>query len=298
MHLLQERWEIFSFIKEQMNNFPIEKMCKVLSVSKSGFYSWLNHRLSKRELENIKILDKIKELHIMSRYTYGSPRITECLNAIGINISRQRVARIMRNNNIRSITKKKYIVTTNSKHSYKVSDNLLQRNFHVDIPGKVWVSDITYIKTNQGWLYLTVIIDLFDRKVIGWALSKSMHADVTSIAALKMALINRLTSSPLIFHSDRGIQYACDDFRKLLKTEKIIQSMSRKGNCWDNAVAESFFKSIKTECIYHHKFKTREMAERFIFEYIEVWYNRQRMHSSLNYATPLEFDNYYFINVA
>lgn len=271
-------------------------MCKVLSVSRSGFYSWLKQAPSKRELANQALLSKIKFIYKYSRNTYGSPRIAKDLQAMNIKVSRVRVARLMRMNNIKSVVKRKYVVTTDSNHTYNHSPNLLQRNFTSNIPGNVWVSDITYIRTGQGWLYLTTVIDLFDRKIIGWALSKSMRTGDTSVKALNMALNNRAKDENLIFHSDRGVQYACDEFRELLKEKDIAQSMSRKGNCWDNAVAESFFKTIKTECIYRYSFKTTEIASRYIFDYIEVWYNRLRRHSALNYATPLEIENKYYLN--
>jgi len=241
---------------------------------------------------------QIKEVHQQSRRIYGSPRITEELKRRNFKVSRSRVARLMKKENIRSKIKKKYVITTDSKHSFRIAPNLLQRNFTVDAPGKVWVSDITYIKTRQGWLYLTVVIDLYDRKVIGWSWSAFMDAYQTTIAALKMALKNRANSSSLIFHSDRGVQYACDEFKQLLKKGNILQSMSRKANCWDNAVAESFFKSLKTECVYHYYFETRLSAAIYLFDYIEIWYNRKRRHSALAYATPLEMENYFYNKLA
>jgi len=281
-------------MKMNTTQFAIEKMCCVFKVSRSGYYAWLNRKPSKRADENNMLIKEIKQIHQQSRQTYGSPRITEELKSREYKVSRPRVARLMKKENIRSKIKKKYIVTTNSKHSFAVAPNILERNFSTDAPGKVWVSDITYIKTKQGWLYLTVVIDLFDRKIIGWALSSSMSTVDTTIPALKMALKNRSKSSLLIFHSDRGVQYACDEFKQLLKKENICQSMSRKGDCWDNAVAESFFKSLKTECVYHYCFESRSIAARCIFDYIEIWYNRKRRHSALGYKTPIEMENYFY----
>lgn len=273
-------------------------MCSLFKVSRSGYYSWLNKKPSKYKKENELLIKEIKKIYNQSRQTYGSPRITEELKSLNIYVSRPRVARLMKKENIRSQIRKKYVITTDSNHTFKVTPNLLNRNFHTNIPGQVWVSDITYIKTTQGWLYLTIIMDLYDRKIIGWALSPFLDASHTSITALKMALQSRMKDTQLIFHSDRGVQYACDLFKQLLFDHKIKQSMSRKGNCWDNAVAESFFKSIKTECIYRNKLKNLEQTKVDVFWYIEAWYNRKRKHSALNYMTPVEMENLINNNLA
>jgi putative transposase len=213
-----------------------------------------------------------------SKNTYGSPRITQVLNQKQIKVSRPRVARIMKKVHLRSIVKKKFRVTTDSSHKFSIPENKLDRNFKPGTLGAVWVSDITYIRTKQGWLYLTTVIDLGDRKVIGWALSTTMKAADTVIPAFKMAQRNRPITQQLIFHSDRGIQYACNEVRELLEKNPLItRSMSRKGNCWDNAVAESFFKTLKTECVYQNKFTHKEQAALLVFEYIESWYNRKRL---------------------
>jgi putative transposase len=197
----------------------------------------------------------------------------------------------MRKANIKSIVRKKYRVqTTDSKHIYAPAPNILGRDFYAEHTGKKWVSDLTYIRTREGWLYLTTIMDLADRKIVGWALSETMEAEQTTIAAWQMAIKNRPITPKLIFHSDRGVQYACNEFRRELMRFSVEQSMSRKGNCWDNAVAESFFKTMKTEMVYHENFITRVQAKLAIFEYIEVWYNRKRRHSTLGYLTPQEFE--------
>ena len=265
-------------------------MCKVFEVSKSGYYAWRNRRESVRALENKVITVEIRAIFDKSRATYGSPRITRDLNEAGRSVSRPRVARLMRKAHLRSRMTRKFVNTTDSDHGHKIAPNLLDRNFK---PGRIlraWVSDITYIHTAEGWLYLTVIIDLGDRKVIGWSLSRSMHAAVTVVAAYKMALINRGICKDLIFHSDRGVQYASEEFRELLgKGNMVVQSMSRKGNCWDNAVAESFFKSLKSEWLDGKVFKTRRQAELEVFHYIEIWYNRSRLHSTLGYKSPEEY---------
>lgn len=270
--------------------FPIEMMCRVLDVSRSGYYIWLKSEPSRRILENKNLTNQIRMIHEQSKQIYGSPRITEELNARNIKVSRPRVARLMRKANIKSVTKKKFVVTTYSKHKFALSPNLLNREFNPKRQGEVWVSDITYVRTLEGWLYLTVIIDLADRKVIGWSTSKTMKAADTVISAWNMAILNRPIMGQLIFHSDQGVQYACHEFRAVLRKAKtVIQSMSRKGNCWDNACAESFFKSIKTEWIYRFKYFNRKSASLSIFEYIATWYNTLRRHSSLGYLSPLEY---------
>ena len=271
--------------------YPIEKMCEVLQVSRSCYYRWYSTGISSREVENRKFTTLIKQVFEESKKTYGSPRITAELKKQGYVISKPRVAKLMRLNGIRSKVKRKYKVTTDSNHSYAISENHLNRNFKPTALNKVWVSDITYVRTAQGWLYLTTIIDLFDRQVIGWSLSKSLLTKETIIPAWKMALSKRKIDSPLIFHSDRGVQYASTLFRNHIKTNNLItQSMSRKGNCWDNAVAESFFKTLKAELIYHDKYVSIFQAKSAIFEYIETWYNRKRLHSTLGYKTPIEIE--------
>ena len=278
-------------MKDHSSLFAIEKMCNALKVSRSGYYSWLKNKPSKREIENQEILDQIRQIHHESRKTYGSPRITAELRSRDISVSRPRVARLMKKANIRSKTVKKFKVTTDSKHQYRIMDNKLNRAFKVDRIGKVWVSDITYIPTVQGWLYLTIIMDLADRRIIGWSINDSLKTSDTVIPAWEMAIINRSISDKLIFHSDRGVQYSCNEFAVLLDTHKNVdRSMSRKGNCWDNAVAESFFKTIKTELVYDHKFLTKRQAKLEIFDYIEIWYNRKRRHSALGYLSPELFE--------
>lgn len=267
-------------------------MCKVLKVSRSGYYHWLEEKPSKRNLDNERICRKIRQIHSASREIYGSPRITNELRKEGIRISRPRVARLMRSEGIRSKIRRKFVATTDSKHHYPVVANLLERNFQADQPGRVWVSDITYIPTAEGWLYLTVVMDLADRAIIGWSHSKSLRAIPTSMAAFRMAVNNRPLTGALIFHSDRGIQYACTEFQDLLKAYPGVQrSMSRKGDCWDNAVAESFFKTLKVELVYGRKFYSRSQATLALFEYIEIWYNRKRQHSKLGYLSPEEYFN-------
>ena len=265
-------------------------MCKVFKISTSSYYTWLNKGPSNRWKENESLLIDIMNIFDNSRGTYGSPRITVELHAQGKQVSRQRVARIMRAAGIQARRRKKFVVTTDSKHDYPIAPNVLNRKFSASRPGKIWVSDITYVRTKNGWLYLTVIIDLYDRKVIGWSMSTGLTTEETIIPAWMMAVWNRPITQELIFHSDRGVQYACDDFTKILKSNKLItRSMSRKGNCWDNSVAESFFKTIKVEWIYSNSFANQTQATLSIFEWIESWYNKRRRHSALGYKTIDEF---------
>jgi len=276
-------------------------MCKVFKVRKSSYYRWLREGPSKRWQENEKLLVEIMDIFEESKDSYGSIRMTEELKARGRIIGQNKVAKMMRRAGLQAKRKRKFKATTDSKHNYPVAPNLLNQEFTVSRPGEVWVSDITYVRTRSGWLYLTVIIDLYDRKVIGWSMSKSLSTEQTIIPAWIMAIWNRPITQKLIFHSDRGTQYACQEFTKILKANKLItQSMSRKGNCWDNAVAESFFKTIKVEWIYNQNFINQEQAQLSIFEWIESWYNRRRRHSALGYQTieELEKNNYIFINAA
>lgn len=266
-------------------------MCKVLEVSRSGYYSWLKGKPSKRKIEDQEIMDQVKQIYQKSHGTYGSHRIVKELNINYVHVSRRRVARLMKEAGLRAIARKKFVATTDSKHNFPVSDNLLNRDFTVERAGDAWVSDITYIRTLEGWLYVTAIIDLAIRKAIGWSFSSSLKASQTVIPAWRMAIANYPVTNPLIFHSDRGVQYACNEFREVLSKQPLVsQSMSRKGDCWDNAVAESFFKTMKTEWVYHKTYSTREAASLSIFEYIETWYNTRRRHSSLNYLSPCEYE--------
>jgi putative transposase len=272
-------------------------MCKVLKVSISGYYYWRKHPVGERQTKEAHLLSHIQTIYTGSHGRYGSPRIADELKERGVNASRNRVARLMNKADIRSIICKKYRVqTTDSDHAYPVANNLLNRNFDAERLAQKWVSDITYIRTGEGWLYLTAILDLADRKVVGWSLSESLKAVDTSVAAWQMATKNRPVHRELLFHSDRGIQYACTEFRDHLKEWPVVQSMSRKGNCWDNAVAESFFKTLKSEMIYHANFATRQQAKVATFEYIEGWYNRRRKHSALGYLTPCQTESCFFTN--
>lgn len=274
-------------------------MCRVFKVSRSGYYNWLKAIPSARSIENEEIKQAIRQEYNQSKKRYGSPKITIKLKEKGIIVSRVRVARMMKVMGLKSIVTKKYKVkTTDSNHCYRICDNHLNREFSTDAPSKVWVSDITYITTDQGWLYLTIIMDLFDRKIIGWSMSNNMTAADTVIRAWDMAILNRKPKPNLIMHSDRGVQYACNEFKSILANSNVIQSMSRKGNCWDNAVAESFFKTLKAEMVYFNQFQNHSQAKNAIFEFIEIWYNRDRIHSAIDYMTPQQYYDNYFYNVA
>jgi len=282
----------YEFIRTHRSTFAIKKMCRVLRVSRSGYYDWFERPESQRSLKNKILLKEIRDIHKNSRKTYGSPRVTAELNDRGFVCSRPRTARLMSMNGIKAKTNKKYKVTTNSNHSFPVAPNLLKQDFWTDATNRIWMSDITYIRTWQGWLYLTVIMDLYNRKVVGWSMSNRLTANTTTIPAFIQAVKQYQPPPGLIFHSDRGVQYACDGFRGLLRTLKVIQSMSGKGNCYDNAVAESFFHTLKTELVYHETYRTRSEAKTSLFEYIEVFYNRVRKHSALGYKSPEQYEQY------
>lgn len=270
---------------DHANEFPVKKMSEVLEVGRSSYYNWCNNKDTHAKKEE-KLTTEIKTIFEKSRLTYGSPRIYHELEKMKINVSQSTVARRMRNMSISPVQKKKFKSTTDSKHDLKISPNLLNREFNASELAKKWVSDITYIRVGHSFIYLTTIIDLADRMVVGWSLSNNMTDQDTVIAAFKKAIENRPITKGLIFHSDRGSQYASKGFRKLLDKHECIQSMSRKGNCWDNAVAESFFKTIKVESLYRYKFKNAQEVYSAIFDYIDGWYNTTRIHSSLGGKSP------------
>jgi putative transposase len=277
------------FMDLHSSTHGVQKMCRGIGASRSGYYRWKIQPQSKRQQENEKILMEVKEAHKNSRRAYGSPRITEDLQAKGMKCGENRVARLMKIHGIVGKAKKKFKATTNSRHALPVAENLLKQNFAAEKPNTVWVSDITYVWTSEGWLYLAVILDLFSRQVVGWAMSDRLTSGFV-VKALYQAIGRRHPSSGCILHSDRGIQYASTDFRDVLRAYSFIQSMSRKGNCYDNAVAESFFHTLKTEHVYDYRYETRAEARQSIFEYVEMFYNRQRRHSALGYRSPVSFE--------
>jgi transposase InsO family protein len=277
------------FLEDNIEEHAVEKMCKVLEVSRSSYYKRRKKEKGKRFKENKELLEKIKEVFSSSKERYGSPRVTAELKRQGINCNKKRIARLMNKNGIAARMFRKYRNTTNSNHLHERCENILSREFSRQRRNEVWTSDITYIRTDEGWLYLAAVIDIYSRKVIGWQLDKNLNSDLVE-RALENALMDRQVGSGIIFHSDQGIQYASESFRKLLKANGFIQSMSRRGNCYDNAITETFFHTLKTELTNRTKYRTREEARRSIFEYIEIFYNRQRLHSAIGYRSPVEYE--------
>ena len=265
-------------------------MCRLFNVSRSGFYEWLNRPLSQRAQNDQVLKASIREHHEDSRATYGTRRLQKKLADEGESVSRRRIARLMEEEGLECKMKRKFKATTNSKHDKPIAPNLLDRNFTVSEPNQVYAGDITYIPTREGWLYLAVFIDLYSRAVVGWSMDSRMPTALVN-NALTMAIFKRQPRAGLLVHSDRGSQYASDSFQGLLKQHEFLCSMSRKGNCWDNAPSESFFHTLKTELVYHEDFKTREEAKKAIFEYIEVFYNRVRLHSSNDYMSPVDYES-------
>ncbi len=264
-------------------------MCRVLKASRHGYYTWIKHRQINSQGREEFLLLNIKEIHENSKRTYGSRRIYRDLRLNGIKCYKNQITKLMTKYNIFAKTKRKFKVTTDSNHHSEVVPNLLERQFTVDSINSVWVGDITYIWTQEGWLYLSTVIDLYGRKVVAWSTARTMSKALV-IKSLVDAIHLRKPETGLLFHSDRGSQYASNEFKEILKKNDITQSMSRKGNCWDNAVAESFFKTIKSELIYWNNFQTRAEAELKIFEYIEMFYNTIRLHSTNNYMSPCDFE--------
>ncbi len=261
-----------------------------MKVSRSCYYQWLNAPKTKREEENALLIDQLKILFKKGRGSYGTRRLKNRFAEQGVIVSRRRIGRLMAQAGLWCKTKKKFKVTTDSKHNKPIAPNLLERQFSVSQADRYYVGDITYIHTQEGWLYLAVVIDLFSRKIVGWSMDERMKAKLVNDALL-MAIWKRKPQKGLVWHTDRGSQYASDSHRAILNDHHVIQSMSRKGNCWDNAVSESFFHTLKTELIHHCQFKTRDEAKQAIFEYIEVFYNRERIHSANGYLSPVEYEN-------
>jgi len=268
-------------------------VAKVVNITRDGYYKSLKKdEVKMRKDKELKEL--IKEIFIKSRFTYGYRRITQALKDIGFKINRKKVSRIMKNLGLKARASKKFRNTTDSNHDFLIAENILNREFVQDTPNKVWVSDITYIKTEKGWLYLTIIMDLFSRRIIGYSMDDNMKTEMV-LKALEMAYQFRKPKEKVLFHSDRGSQYASNKFKKKLDDYGMIQSMSRKGNCWDNAPSESFFHTLKVEEVYCRKeYSTKEEAKACIFDYINVFYNKERIHSTLNYQAPVSFEMEYF----
>ena len=276
-------------IQEHDRRYPIRLMCRTLAVSAAGYYAWRSRPESHRAVSARTLLSAIRVIHQVSRETYGSPSIWDALIKQGHCVGEHRVARLMRVEGIRAKTVKKWRATTQSNSRLPVAENTLNRQFTVEHPNLVWAGDITYVWTTEGWLYLAVILDLYSRLVIGWAMDHRLTVELAE-QALTMALANRNPLAGLLHHSDRGSQYAATSYQRLLDTHGMLPSMSRKGNCWDNACVESFFGTLKRELVSHRRYVTRDEATQDIFEYIEVFYNRKRRHSTLGYDSPAEYE--------
>jgi transposase InsO family protein len=279
----------FAFIEEKKVAFPIEPMCRVLGVSSSGYYAWQQRPVSERDKADERLAVEVVAAHKRSRATYGSPRVHAELRARGIRVGRKRIERLMREKGIQARRKRRFRRTTDSNHPNPVAPNVLARRFEPAAPNAVWVTDVTYVWTDEGWLYLAIMLDLFARKVVGWATSAA-NDTALALAALEAALNARRPPPGLLHHSDRGSPYASADYRAALKGRGIIASMSRTGDCWDNSVAESFFATIKAELIDFERFATRSAADAAIADYIERFYNPQRRHSYLGFISPIEFE--------
>jgi len=276
-------------IQAEKANYPVAMMCRVLGVSRSGYYAWQSRFRSRRELENEEVLVHIRDVYRMNRGAYGSPRVHAELKARGFTIGRHRVARLMRKEGIRGRRRKRFQRTTDSAHGFEVAPNLLERRFDVDRPDRVWAADLTCLRTGEGWLYLAVILDLYSRRVVGWAMAANMRTELV-LRALEMALVQRRPGPGLMHHSDRGSQYASEVYARRLREKGIVQSMSRVGDCWDNAVVESFFSTLEAELEARSQWRTREAAQVAVHEYIEVFYNRRRRHSHLGYLSPAQYE--------
>jgi len=280
----------FRFIEDRRADYPVRIMCDVLDVSPAGYYAWRSRPESQRSSDNRDLLEDIQRVHRDNHGRYGSPRVHEELKAQGRGASRGRIERLMRHHGIRAImARPRRAGTTDSRHDLPIAPNLLDRNFVADAPNRIWLADITYVETDQGWLYLAAILDLYSRRIVGWAMADHLRADLP-LAALRMAISAQRPGAGLIHHSDRGVQYASSEYRNALQSAGFSASMSRKGDCYDNAPMESFFHTLKTELVHHTQYATRADATRDIFAYIEGFYNRTRRHPAIGYISPVEME--------
>ncbi len=275
----------YAFIEENVADFPVHAMCAALGVSRSGYYGWAKRPEGVRAQADSALAGAIRDAHEASRGRYGSPRVHAELRAQGRRVGRKRVARLMRGMGLAARRRRRFRCTTDSRHGYPVAPNLLQRDFRAAAPDRVWLADITYIGTAEGWLYLAAVLDLFSRKIVGWAMAEHLGHEL-ALAALDMAIANRRPAPGLVHHSDRGVQYAAHGYRRRLQAQGMLCSMSRKGDCWDNAPMESFFATLKGELVEQRDYLTRAEARADVFQYIEGFYNRRRHHSAIGYLTP------------
>lgn len=280
----------FCFIEDRRADYPVRIMCDALGVSPAGYYAWRARPESPRAAANRELVDDIKRVHRDTNGRYGSPRVYAELRAQGRGASRGRIERLMRHHGIRAImARPRRPRTTDSRHDFPIAPNLLERNFIAAVPNRVWLADITYIETDQGWLYLATVMDLYSRKIVGWAMADHLRAELP-LAALAMAITIQRPGVGLIHHSDRGVQYASAEYRKMMQSAGFRASMSRRADCYDNAPMESFFHTLKTELVHHQHYATRAQASRDIFAYIEGFYNRTRRHSAIGYLSPIEME--------
>jgi len=279
----------FVFIAAEKALYPVRLLCELLEVSRSGYYAWIDRPAPRKKIADAQLVVEIKAALVRGRGAYGSPRVHRELRAHGIHVSKKRIERLMRENGLAARQKRRFVHTTDSRHEYPIAPNVLDRNFDVQAANQAWVGDVTYIPTGEGWLYLAVLLDLFSRRVVGWATSATNDRDL-ALQALDQALRTRRPKRGLVHHTDRGSPYASDDYRSALDAGGIIASMSRTGDCYDNAVAESFFATLKAEHVDHEDFATRAMGTASIGDYVERFYNTARRHSHLGYVSPIEFE--------
>lgn len=279
----------FALVDAEKAQYPVEVLCDVLGVSRSGFYAWKKRPPSTRSKRRARLSVEIAATHKKSQRRYGSPRVHRALRKQGVRVSRKTVERVMREDGIVARKKRRFRCTTDSNHTSPIAPNVVQRQFEPKAPNRLWAGDVTYIATDEGWAYLAVLLDLYSRRVVGWALSATNDTELALIA-LERAVQTRLVPVGLVQHTDRGSPYASDDYRKALVGRGMIASMSRKGNCWDNAVAESFFATLRVELVDDERYTTRDAAEASIGDYIEQFYNAERLHSYLGYISPIEFE--------
>lgn len=285
----------YQWIKKHRRFYPLVLMCRVLRVSAGGYYDWQSRKPSRQQQRRARIAQAAARAHFESHRIYGYRRVWEDLQEQHITCCRETVRRVLRQLGLFSRTKRKFVVTTDSQHSQPVADNLLNRDFTATAPNQKWLTDITYIPTKEGWLYLAAVLDVFSRKIVGWSMSERIDTELVK-SALQMAVIQRAPEAGLLHHSDRGVQYASDAYQQSLAELEIVCSMSRKGDCWDNAMMESFFGSLKSEWVYGKDYQSPAEAKNDLFKYIEVFYNRQRRHSALGYISPAEFERRYEMN--
>jgi transposase InsO family protein len=282
----------YRFVEKHQKQYSVGRLCVMLGISRSGYYAWRKRKPSQREQNNQTLIDHIRRIHKMSRKAYGSPRVYAQLKKQGYFCNKKRVARLMRQDGLKGQRKYRKVMTTNSKHNFPVAPNVLNREFQAEKPNQKWVADITYIPTEEGWLYVAGVLDLFSRKIVGWDMSSQIDETLVE-NALRMALYQRQPGKGLLHHSDRGSQYASHQIHNILAANQVQVSMSGKGNCYDNAVMESFWGTLKNEWVHHQKYQTRSQARTDIFSYIEGFYNTVRLHSTLEYLSPAEFETKY-----